>query len=327
MTDGQAMRIALLEAPHRFRIEERPVPEIGPDEVLVRVAACGVCSSDLHPWEAGGSNLPRALGHEASGTVTLIGAEVQDFAPGDRIAVWQTSHGYADYLAAKSEHCLPAGEVPLDLALAEPLSCAVNAVELADVALGDDVVIVGAGFMGNLVQKLVALQGPRQIIVADTRADALDRAARLGADRTVNVLSESLAEVVKELTEGRGADVTFEVTGAQAALLEAGRVTRMSGTIAIVGFHQGGTREIPLAHWNWMAFRIANAHFRDEAVIMRGMRTGMRLLTAGKLDLADVVTHRFPLDEIETAFATAAAKPPGFAKATVVVDKRAVKTL
>jgi L-iditol 2-dehydrogenase len=73
-----------------------------------------------------------------------------------------------------------------------------------------------------------------------------------------------------------------------------------------------------------MAFRIANAHFREESVIMRGMRTGMRLLTSGKLDLSDVVTHRFPLDEIEQAFATAVAKPPGFAKATVILDETAV---
>jgi threonine dehydrogenase-like Zn-dependent dehydrogenase len=318
------MRIALLDAPHRFRIEERAVPEIGPDEVLVRVAACGVCSSDLHSWEAGGPNLPRALGHEASGTVERIGGDERMFAPGDRVVVWQTSHGYADYLVARAEHCLPAGDVPLDLALAEPLACAVNAVEMAGVDRGDDVVIIGAGFMGTLIQKLVALRGPRRIVVADSRADALRRATQLGATRTVDIANESLTAVVEAETEGRGADVTFEATGAQAPLVEAGKVTRMSGTIAIVGFHQGGNREIPLAHWNWMAFRIANAHVRDTATIMRGMRTGMRLLISGQLSLADVVTHRFPLDEIDRAFATAAAKPPGFTKATVVLDEQAI---
>jgi L-iditol 2-dehydrogenase len=237
------------------------------------------------------------------------------------VAVWATSAGYAEYVAVRAEYCFPADGVPLALALAEPLACAINAVEMVDVSLGDDVVIIGAGFMGNLVQKLVALRGPRQVIVADTRADALERATWLGATRVVNPTAESLEEVVKEGTGGRGADVTFEVTGTQAALLETGNVTRMSGTIAIVGYHQGGNREIPLAHWNWMAFRIANAHFREVSTIMRGMQTGMRLLTSGRLSLEDVVTHQFPLAEINDAFATAVAKPPRFAKATVLLDQ------
>jgi L-iditol 2-dehydrogenase len=318
------MQIALLEAPHRFRIEERPIPSIEPDEVLVRVAACGVCTSDLHPWAEGGSNLPRALGHEVSGVIERIGAEANGFGPGDHVAVWATGQGFAEYVAVKGDYCLPAGDVPLDLALAEPLACAVNAVEMAEVSLGDDVVIIGAGFMGNLVQKLVALRGPRQVIVADTRPDALERATRLGATKVVNPTRESLADVVKESTGGRGADVTFEVTGAQAALAASGNVTRMSGTIAIVGYHQGANREIPLGYWNWMAFRIANAHFREVTTIMRGMRIGMRLLTAGRINLEDLVTHRFPLTEIDRAFETAVAKPPGFVKATVVIDQNVI---
>jgi 2-desacetyl-2-hydroxyethyl bacteriochlorophyllide A dehydrogenase len=315
------MKIALLEAPHRFRIKDQPIPEIESEEVLVRVAACGVCTSDFHPWEEGGSNLPLALGHEVSGVIEQVGSDANTFKPGVRVAVWATGKGYAEYVAVKAEYCFPAGNVPLDLALAEPLACAVNAVEMVDVSLGDDVVIIGAGFMGNLVQKLVALRGPRQVIVADTRVDALERASRLGANRIVNPKNESLETVVKEMTAGRGADVTFEITGTQAALVEAGKVTRMSGTIAIVGYHQGENREIPLGYWNWMAFRIANAHFREVATIMRGMEIGMRLLTSGRLSLDDLVTHRFPLAEIDDAFATAVAKPPGFAKATVVVDQ------
>jgi L-iditol 2-dehydrogenase len=315
------MKIAILETPGHFRIKEQPIPRIEPDEVLVRVAACGVCTSDLHLWQEGGSNLPRALGHEVSGIVEQVGADANSFEPGDRVAVWATGKGYANYVPVKAEHCLSAGTVALDLALAEPLACAVNAVELADVSLGDDVVIIGAGFMGNLVQKLVALRGPRHVIVADTRGDALERASRLGATRVVNPQTESLESVVKELTGGRRADVTFEVTGTQPALGEAGNVTRMSGTIAIVGYHQGANREIPFGYWNWMAFKIANAHFREVATIMRGMEIGMRLLTSGRITLDDVVTHRFPLSEINEAFETVVAKPPGFTKATVIVDE------
>jgi threonine dehydrogenase-like Zn-dependent dehydrogenase len=93
----------------------------------------------------------------------------------------------------------------------------------------------------------------------------------------------------------------------------------MSGKVVIVGFHQGGMRELPLAYWNWMAFEILNAHFREISTILRGMRIGMRLLTSGRLALDDLVTHRFQLNDINQAFLTAAEKPEGFVKSTVVM--------
>ena len=91
----------------------------------------------------------------------------------------------------------------------------------------------------------------------------------------------------------------------------------MSGKIAIVGYHQGPAREVPLAYWNWMAFTIVNAHFRDLATILRGMSIGMRLLTARVLSMDGLVTHRFPLERINDAFATLRDKPEGFAKAVI----------
>jgi L-iditol 2-dehydrogenase len=322
-TKGVFVKQAILEAPRRFSFVDIPIPEPGPEQVLVKVAACGVCTSELDVWDGstGGKGLPRAIGHEVSGVVAGVGPEVTGLKEGDPVGVWTTG-GFSEYVAVDATWCYPAGNVPLDLALAEPVACAVNAVEMADPKLGDDVVVIGAGFMGNLVQKLAALRGPRHLIVADTRSDALERATRLGATHVVDVTKESLKEVVQSVTDGRGADMTFEVTGAQAPLTAAGEITRMSGTIAIVGYHQsnGGERTIPLASWNWMAFRIANAHFRDQAVIRRGMEVGMRLMTSGRLDLSDVVTHRFPLDQVGQAFETAHTKPEGFAKATVVVS-------
>jgi threonine dehydrogenase-like Zn-dependent dehydrogenase len=315
------MRIAVLSGPRRFDIAEVPPPDIAPDEVLVRVRACGVCTSDLAAWRGDEpTEYPRYLGHEVSGTVAATGAAIGSPAPGDPVGVWVTSHGFAEYVAVKAAYCRPAGGVPLDEALAEPLACAVNAVEEADVRLGDDVVLIGAGFMGNLVQMLLRLRGIRHLVVADTRPDALDRAKALGATHVVDVRTGSLAEVVSTLTGGRGADVTFECTGTQAALDAVGDVARMSGKIALVGFHQGQPRSINLGHWNWMAFAVINAHYRDLETIMRGMTVGMRLLSAGALSLRPLVTHRFPLARIDAAFAAARDKPAGFVKATVTLD-------
>ena len=310
------MRIAVLRSRQAFEIEDVPVPSIRPDEVLVEVIVSGVCASELEPW-LDGPEAPRHLGHEVSGIVADIGAEVTNLSVGDRVGVWVTERGFAEYVAVRAAYCFPTGDGPLNEALAEPLACAVNAVELADPRLGDDVLVIGAGFMGNLVQRLTALRGPRRLIVADTRADALERALRAGATDVVDVTKGSLPQAVSALTDGRGVDLTFECTGTQPALATCGDTTRMSGKIAIVGFHQGQAREIPLASWNWMAFTILNAHFRDVDTIMRGMEVGMRLVSSGVLPMSGLVSHRFPLEQINEAFATLRDKPDGFVKAVI----------
>jgi L-iditol 2-dehydrogenase len=313
------MRIAELVKPGHFELVEGPTPAIGADEVLLRVAACGVCASELDIFTglSGHATYPWYPGHEVSGVVERTGEAVASPAPGEHVAAWVTTRGFADYVAVKAAYCFPAGEIPLDLALGEPLACAVNAVNLAGVSLGDDVVVIGAGFMGHLVHKLISLRGPGRVIVADARLDALERAESLGADRVVDVTGESLVDVVDEVTGGTGADITFEVTGVQGPLDIMGAITRMSGTVAIVGYHQGAPRAIPLGEWNWKAFRIVNAHFREVAAILGGMRAGMRLLASGRLSLDDLVTHRFSLEDIERAFQAAIDKPEGFVKATV----------
>ena len=287
------MKIALLTGPKEFQFQEEKLPELQPDEVLVQVAACGVCTSELDMWEGkvGSQMYPRYPGHEVSGVVADVGKDVRGLAAGDRVAVWAPGRGFAEYVVVKSRYCFPAGDLPLDLALAEPLACAVNTVELANISLGDDVVIIGAGFMGNL-----------------------------GATHVVNPAQESLPEVVKSLTDGQGADVSFEVVGTQTPLNLLGDVTRMSGKVVIVGFHQGEPRQIPLGYWNWMAFQILNAHFREEATILGGMRIGMRLLTSGRLSLEDLVSHRFGLSDINKAFLAAHEKPEGFVKSTIVMS-------
>ena len=128
-------------------------------------------------------------------------------------------------------------------------------------------------------------------------------------------------DVVAEVTEGRGADVTFECTGTQGGLGSVGDVTRMSGKVVLVGYHQGRPREIPLGYWNWMAFQIVNGHFREVSTIMRGMTMGMRLLTSGAVSTAPLVTHRFPLRPDRRGLrGRARDKPNGFVKAVVIGD-------
>jgi L-iditol 2-dehydrogenase len=313
------MRIAVLRAPGRFDVVDEPSSLIGPGEVRLRVASCGVCTSelDIYRGATGHATFPWYPGHEVAGVVAEVGPRVEDVPLGEHVAAWVTERGFGQEVTVLAEHCVPAGDIPLDLALAEPLACAVNAVEVTEVALADDVVIVGAGFMGLLILQLVAQRGPRHLVVADVRDEALERARSFGATHVVNVADEDAARVVAEITDGRGVDVSIEATGTQAALTLVGDVTRMSGTVSIAGYHQGAPREVDLAAWNWKAFRVANAHFRDVGVIMHGMRRASRLLVSKQISMEGLVTHRFPLERIDDAFGIAVEKPAGFVKAVV----------
>jgi L-iditol 2-dehydrogenase len=313
------MRAAVVTGPRQIELVERDLPPTGRGQVRVRIDQCGVCTSELDVWtgEAGAVEYPVAIGHEAAGTVEDAAEDVASPRVGDRVALWQPGGGFAEHAVVDAAHCFQVAPGITYPAVAEPLACVVNAVEFAAPALADDVVIVGAGFMGNLVQLVTALKGPRSLTVADVRPDALSRAAELGATRVVDISSESLPDVVREVTDGRGADLTYEVTGVTAGLELAGKVTRMSGKVCIVGYHQGGTRAIPLGNWNWMAFNLVNAHFREPATILSGMRAGMRLVNAGVLDPSGLLTRTYPLDGISAAFEAAADKPVGFVKAVV----------
>jgi L-iditol 2-dehydrogenase len=313
------MRVAVLTEPGRFDLADEPAPEPGREEVRLDVAACGVCTSELDMWRgaAGHATYPWYPGHEVSGIVQAIGPEVTSLRVGDHVAAWVTTGGFAEQIAVRTEHCVPAEGVPLELALAEPLACAVNAIELTPIRLADDVLVIGAGYMGLLLLQLAAQRGPRHLIAVDVRAEALERSRAFGATHALHATDDDVAGTVADLTDGRGVDVTIEATGTQAALASIANLTRMSGTVTIAGYHQGPPRSIDLAVWNWKAFRIVNAHFRDVGVIMDGMRAAGRLLTSKRISMAPLVTHRYPLARIAEAFDTAVDKPDGFVKAVV----------
>jgi 2-desacetyl-2-hydroxyethyl bacteriochlorophyllide A dehydrogenase len=311
--------VAVLPEPGRFEIADEALPATGPAEVRLRVAVCGVCTSELDMWrgERGHATFPWYPGHEVSGVVEEAGADVAWPAVGDPVAAWVTTRGFADQVVVEAEHCVPVEGVPLELSLAEPLACAVNAIELARIRLADDVLLVGSGYMGLLLLQLVAQRGPRHVIVADVRDEALERARGLGATHVVNAATDSVPGLVDQLTDGRGVDVSIEATGTQPALSMLADVTRMSGTVTIAGYHQGEPRVVDLAAWNWKAFHVANAHFRDVGVIMHGMRAAGRLLASKRVTMEPLVTHRFTLDRIGEAFTAAVEKPEGFVKAVV----------
>ena len=317
-------RVAVLTAPQSARIEARPLPQIGPRQVRVRLEGCGVCGSNLPVWEGrpwftypfdGG-----APGHEGWGRVDEVGSEVNSVRAGDRVAVL-SYHAFADYDVAE-ESSLARSPPSLDGQPfpGEALGCAMNVFERCDIRREHTVAIVGIGFMGALLTRLASAAGAR-VIAISRRSFALEIASRMGAAETIP-LAESAQTVaaVLELTGGVGCERVIEATGLQGPLNLAGELTAERGRLVIAGYHQDGLRQVNLQLWNWRGLDVINAHERDQRKYVDGMRSAIAAVEAGRLDPAPLYTDAFKLDELPRAFGQMHDRNGRFLKSILVYD-------
>jgi L-iditol 2-dehydrogenase len=265
------MKALLLSEYKKLSVVDMPTPEIGDDDVLVRVRACGICGSDIHGYDGstGRRIPPLVMGHEAAGVVERAGRSVRNFKAGDRVTFDSTvSCGQCDFCksgrinlcdnrtvlgvscgeyrrhGAFAEYVsVPAGilyKLPDSLpferaALIEAVSIAVHAVSRHVPKPDETVVVVGSGMIGVLIIQVLKNKGCRQIVAVDLDEDKLALAQRMGATRTLNPQSGDIPAAVRELTGGRGADASFEVVGHGNTVLTAIRSLRKGGTVVLVG--------------------------------------------------------------------------------------------
>jgi threonine dehydrogenase-like Zn-dependent dehydrogenase len=317
------MQAAILYGSHDFRIENLTMPKIQDDECLLELRACGVCHSEIHQWDHNipGLEYPRHIGHEISGIVIETGKKIKSFKPGDRVAAWVDGKGYASHISVKEDRLfLMADNLPFSDAILEPVACTTNGVMKSGIQLGDTVALVGTGFMGLIILQQVKLLGAGKIIAIDVRDEMLQMAKLLGADVVINPLKENLKDKINDLTVGKGVDVSIEIGGVQGTLDTAADICRMEGKLVIFGYHPGQRIIKDLGYWNWMAFDIINAHFRDIKTILNGSRIGMQLINENKINMKPLITHVLKLSEIEKAFMLAKEKPVGFVKSVVVME-------
>ena len=314
------MRYSQLIAPRTSEVVEASTPDPGPGEVLVRVKASGVCASELHPWAEGRPEYPHRFGHEPMGVVVAVGPEVTRVSVGDRVT-GLFNKAYADLCVAKETELLRVpDEVAEENALGEPLACLVNAQRRTPVELADRVAVIGLGYMGLGMLQLLTLRGPSRIVAIDVREEARTAAMALGADEAYD--PSQLPEEFKLTNFGdwqsdRGFDVVVEGSGTQPGLTLAGEMVRAHGVLSILGYHQGGPRQVEVGMWNWKAIDVVNAHVRRRADLMESMRIGLELTAKGLIDLGALVTHRYTLDEVDRAYNDLQQKPSGFIKAVV----------
>jgi threonine dehydrogenase-like Zn-dependent dehydrogenase len=317
------MCAARLAGPGAMELIEVAPPQPGPNDVRVRLEGCGVCASNLSPWEGkpwfSYPMAPGALGHEGWGRIDAIGDAVTAFAPGDRVGIL-SQHAYAQFDVASQDAVVRLPEKLDDQPFpAEPLGCALNIFRRSEIRSGQTVAIVGIGFLGALLTQLASRAGAR--VLAISRRDfALETARAMGAAETISLGDKQpIIERVRELTGGKFCEVVIEAVGKEQALELAGELTAERGRLVIAGYHQDGLRQVNLQLWNWRGLDVINAHERDPAVYLRGMQLAVDAVARGVLTPGLLYTHTFPLRELGTALRFTAERPPGFMKALIAL--------
>jgi threonine dehydrogenase-like Zn-dependent dehydrogenase len=317
------MRVAVMEAPGHIRIDHAKKPEPGENAVRVRLEGCGVCGSNLPPWEGRPwfkyPLTPGEPGHEGWGQIDSLGGQVTKFKVGDRVALL-SYHAYAEYDVAEEDHLvrIPAAmdNKPFP---GEPLGCALNVYSRCDIQPGQTVAIVGIGFLGALLTSLVARAGAR-VIAISRRPFALEMARACGAAETIPLEDhQGIIEQVKRLTDGLGCERVIEAAGQQWPLELAAELTRERGRLIIAGYHQDGPRQINLQLWNWRGLDVINAHERDPKIYLAGMAAAVAAISGGELDPTPLYTHTFKLDQLASAFNSMRDRPNTFLKALITL--------
>lgn len=318
------MQTAVIVAPGEVELQTAIVPEPADDEVRIHIEGCGLCTSNLPPWqgrewfsypmEAG------SPGHEGWGTVDKVGKDVKTVKPGDRVTAL-SYHAYADYDIAKAEQVV---KLPDSLNNSpfpgEPLGCAMNIFKRSHIEVGMTVAIVGIGFLGSLLVQLAKSTGAR-VIAISRRTSSLDMAKELGADETMQLNDHGeIIQQVETLTQGDLCKCVIEATGKQEALNLAGRLTGIRGRLIIAGYHQDGRRLVDMQQWNWRGIDVINAHERDPMSYIQGMQEAVEAVDKGTLNPFPLYTHTFPKQYLQQAFQLHQQKPKGFIKALITFN-------
>jgi CDP-paratose 2-epimerase len=317
----RTMRAVVLEGRQTFRVERVALPQPGAGEVRFRVEGCGVCGSDLPLW-VGRSwfeypHHPGAPGHEAWGVVDAVGEGVDEIQPGDRVAAL-SYRGFAEYDVARATDLALIPPALVGAAIpAEALGCAVSAIARSGIGPGDQVCVIGVGFIGAVMTRLAVAAGAR-VMAVGRRPFALEVAQAQGASVTITLSGDGGAAArIAEVTDGRLCDVVIEATGLQEPLDLAARSVREDGRLVLAGFHQDGLRTVDMCSWNWRALDIVNAHERDPGVRTDAMRRAIAAAAAGTIDLSTLGIRSWSLGEVEEAFAALSDRPDGFLKGIV----------
>ena len=321
------MKVLVLTAYNHLEIDDWPRPEVAAGEVLLRVAACGICGSDIHGMDGstGRRQPPIVMGHEAAGTIVELGQDVCDWAVGDRVTFdstiycgrcWHCRRGeinlcdhrrvlgvscddyrrhgaFAEYVAVPQRilYRLPAEVSFVHAALVEPLSIAMHAVARSRVTIGDTAVVVGSGMIGLLVVQALRAAGCGRVYAVDIQPQRLEMAAQFGADEGFRADADDVQAEILRRTGGRGADLAVEAVGATATVQLAMASLRKGGQLTLVG-NLAPKIEFPLQA------AVTREITVNGSCASRGEYPAcLEMIARGRIQVAPLVSAVAPLDE------------------------------
>jgi len=347
------MKALLLSEYKHLHLTDVPTPSPGPGEVLVQVAACGVCGSDVHGYDgSSGRRIPPiVMGHEAAGTVYAVGSEVTGFAAGDRVTFDSTVYcgecefcargevnlcadrqvvgvscgeysragAFAEYVTvpARILYQLPEGLSFPEAAMLEAVAVALHAVGLSDFSGRKEdgtALVLGAGMIGLLVLQAAKAAGYSRVILADVDETRLRIGSGLGAHEVVDTARVKLTEEIARHTNGRGVDVVFEVVGRGETVASAIECVRKGGTVVLVG-NLASQVEIPLQKVVTRQIRL-----QGSCASAGEYPQAMALIASGKIKVQPLITAVAPLGDGPAWFERLHAREPNLMK--IVLDPR-----
>ena len=325
------MKVAVMLGIGKMGFEEREIPKVKDDEVLVKLEYVGICGSDLHYYETGAIGdyvvePPFVLGHEPGGTVVEVGKNVKHLKVGDRVALEPgktcghcefcktgrynlcsdvvffatppVDGVFQEYVAHEAELCfkLPDNVSTLEGALIEPLAVGFHAAIQGDAHLGQKAVVMGAGCIGLVSMMALKARGVSEVYVVDIMEKRLEKALELGATGVINGAKEDVLERVKELTDGAGMDLVIETAGTEITTRQAIHMSKKGSNIVLVGYSKTGEMTLPMSLVldKELTFKTV---FRYRHIYPMAIDA----VAAGKVNLKGIVTDVFRLDEAQKA--------------------------
>jgi 2-desacetyl-2-hydroxyethyl bacteriochlorophyllide A dehydrogenase len=329
--DRQLKAFVLRKAYELEQVElDEPVIS-NPDDVLINVKVVGICGSDMLGFQGKHELLtyPRILGHEFSGIVEDVGEDVTGVKAGDRVVVEpliscgkckpcltgdynvcedlkvlgvHVDGACQEKIVVKADRVLklPPGATLKEGAMVEPFCVGLEVSRRGRLTIEDTLVIFGAGAIGICALKAAKCYRARKIISVDINADRLKRARSMGADYTVNPAEDNLEERIAALTDGKGASLVIEASGAEAALEACFTVTAYRARVAILGFYKSPLVQIPPIHIVKKELDVYGSRVYNNRFPL-----ALDLLAKGEVNLGDLISHEFPFDQLEQAIKTA----------------------
>jgi L-iditol 2-dehydrogenase len=347
------MKALLLSEYKKLELAELPQPEPGADEVLVRVAACGICGSDVHGYDgtSGRRIPPIVMGHEAAGTIAKVGTAVSGFQVGDRVTFDSTVYcgqcdfcrrgevnlcdyrqvvgvscgdyrragAFAEYVVVPQRilYKLPDALSFPAAAMLEAVSVALHAVRLSELQGGETALVIGAGMIGLLTLQAARAGGASRVVVADIDATRLKLAKEMGADHTLQLSGAELVAEVMRLTENKGVDVALEAVGRNETVSVAIDSVRKGGTVTLIG---NITPEVTLPLQKVVTRQL---RLQGTAASAGEYQQAIELMMSGKIQVKPLITAVAPLSEGARWFERLYAHEPNLMKVVLAPSETA----